>query len=81
MRRHHRVEMAPDVHAFVLARLDAQLSELHRLRHELVQPRPSLPGARWQAAAATAIAARRFASDVAAALNSVARVDQLVYEE
>lgn len=59
-----------DVHAYVLARLDAHLDELYRLREELASSRPRHPGARWQAAAATATGARRYAADIARALNT-----------
>ena len=66
----------PDVHAYVLARLDAHLDELYRLREELASSRPRHPGSRWQAAAATATGARRYAADIARALNTCAGMDE-----
>jgi hypothetical protein len=71
-RPHPDAAPAPDVHAYVLARLDAHLDELYRLREELASSRPRHPGARWQAAAATATGARRYAADIARALNTCA---------
>ena len=67
---HAEPSMAADVHAFVLARLDAHLAELHQLRQALVMSRPSHPGARFHAAAASATGARRYATDIAQALNA-----------
>jgi hypothetical protein len=67
-----RPVVAPDVHAYVLARLEAHLAELQHLRSELLRSRPSEPGARWHTAAATATGARRYAADIALMLNSCA---------
>ena len=61
---------APDIHAYVLARLDAHLEELQRLRAELVVCRSSHPGGRRLAAVASATGARRYAADIAQALNA-----------
>jgi hypothetical protein len=58
-----------DLHAYVLARLDAHLAELHTLRRELAPHRPIRPGARWRVAAATLVAARHYARDIARALG------------
>ena len=75
-RRSHQAD-ALDVHAYVLARLDAHLDELYRLREELASSRPRHPGARWQAAAATATGARRYAADIARALNTCAGMTEV----
>jgi hypothetical protein len=59
-----------DLHGYVLARLDAHLAALQRLRQELSRPGRLQPGARWQTAAATILAARDYAHDLAQALGT-----------
>jgi hypothetical protein len=63
------------MHAYVLQRLDAHLAELQRLRNLLAVSRPSRPGARWHAAAATVIGARDYATDIAQVLNGCPGAD------
>jgi hypothetical protein len=60
---------ALDLHGYVLARLDEHLADLYRLRRQLVVARPTRPGARRLAAAATAAGAQRYARDIARALD------------
>jgi hypothetical protein len=59
-------------HVYLLHRLDAHLVLMHSLRRELGGVRRSArPGARLQAAAASALAAQRYAADVANALAAI----------
>jgi hypothetical protein len=59
-----------DLHAYVLARLDAHLAALHALRHELVRPRSTRPGARWHASVASLVEAAQYGRDVRRALGT-----------
>jgi hypothetical protein len=59
-----------DIHAWVLARLDAHIAELQALRRELASRRSSGVRARWYAAAATAVTARHYAVDVGRVLRT-----------
>jgi hypothetical protein len=59
-----------DVHAYVLARLDAHLAALQAIRHELVRPRSTRPGARWYASVASLIEAAQYGRDVRDALGT-----------
>jgi hypothetical protein len=59
----------PDIHTWVLARLDAHIAELQALRQRLTSRRSSGVRARWYAAAATALTARSYADDVGRALR------------
>jgi len=68
-RHHHGPGADADLHGYLVARLDAHLAELSRMRRELARPRPWRPGGRSRAIAATAVAARDYADDVARALN------------
>jgi hypothetical protein len=63
-----------DLATFVLAALDQQLAALTELRKTLTAGRPSHPGANLYAAAASVVAARRYAEHVTAALRSVGEV-------
>ncbi len=58
-------------HVYLLHRLDAHLTLLQRLRADLVARRTARPGARLQAAAATALAAEHYAADIADALGTI----------
>lgn len=58
---------------FVLASLDAQLAAQAEIRRLLVPGRMSLPGQRWHLAAASMVAARRYADDLAVALGAAPR--------
>src|SRR5262245_41632728 len=60
-----------DLATFVLAALDRQLAALPEVRQTLTAGRPSQPGARWYAAAASVVAARRYADLVTSALRGV----------
>jgi hypothetical protein len=72
-RRHRRAErFDADLAMFVLAALDRQLAVLTEIRDNLSAGRPSRPGARWHAAAASVLASRRYAEAVAAALGASA---------
>lgn len=69
-RRHCRTErFDADLAMFVLAALDRQLAALTEIRDTLTAGRPSHPGARWHAAAASVLASRRYAEAVATALG------------
>jgi hypothetical protein len=57
-----------DLHAYVLARLDAHLAALHAIRNELVRPRSTRPGARWYASVASLTEAAQYGRDVRQAL-------------
>ena len=57
---------------YVLAALDRQLAALSEIRATLTAGRPSHPGARWYAAAASVVASRRYADEVTAALQTSA---------
>ncbi len=59
-----------DVATFVLAALDRQLAALTEIRQTLTAGRASQPGARWYAAVASVVAARRYAEHVTAALRN-----------
>ena len=59
-----------DLATFVLAALDRQMAALTEIRTTLTAGRTSQPGARWYAAAASVIAARRYAEHVTAALRT-----------
>jgi hypothetical protein len=59
-----------DLHAYVLARLDAHLAALHEIRQELVRPRSTRPGARWYASVASLIEAAQYGRDVRQALGT-----------
>ena len=72
VRANDRDDNPPDIHAWVLARLDAHLAELQALRRQLTSRRSSGVRARWYAAAATAMAARGYADDVGRALREQA---------
>jgi hypothetical protein len=64
----------PDLgpHVYLLSRLDAHLALLSNLRRELGGARrPARPGSRLQAAAASALAAQHYATDIAHALAAV----------
>jgi hypothetical protein len=63
------VDLHTDLHGYIVARLDAHLAELAAVRAELGRSRPT-PAGRRQAAAASAIAATRYADDIDRALNS-----------
>jgi hypothetical protein len=72
-RRHRRAErFDADLAVCVLAALDRQLAVLTDIRDTLTAGRPSHPGARWHAAAASVVASRRYAEAVAAALGASA---------
>jgi len=66
-----------DVATFVLAALDRQLAALTEIRTTLTAGRPSHPGARWYAAAASVVASRRYAEDVTAALRTSAPAQEM----
>jgi hypothetical protein len=61
-----------DVATFVLASLDALLATQTEIRQKLAPGRMSLPGERWHSAAASMVAARRYADDLAVALGAAA---------
>lgn len=57
----------------MLAALDAHLACLTALRADLASARPTRPGARWYAAAASVVAARRYADVLSGALGDTGR--------
>jgi hypothetical protein len=59
-----------DLHAYVIARLDAHLAALHAIRDELVRPRSTRPGARWYASVASLVEAAQYGRDVGRALGT-----------
>jgi hypothetical protein len=59
-----------DLHAYVVARLDAHLAALHAIRDELVRPRGTRPGARWYSSVASVIEATQYGQDVGRALGT-----------
>jgi len=63
-------ERVTDLHAYVLARLDTHLAELHRLRRELAGRHQTPPGERRRLAAATVAAALRYGQDVDSVLET-----------
>lgn len=69
---HARREPHPDVDVatFVLASLDALLATQAELRRGLAPGRMTLPAERWHLAAASMVAARRYAAGLAAALGA-----------
>jgi hypothetical protein len=62
-RGHHHM------HADVLHLLDTHLQELQALRHSLTSPRPTRPGERHDAAAATLLSTRDFAAELSQILG------------
>ena len=58
-----------DLHAYVLARLDAHLASMAALRRQLSRPGTVGRGGRGLVAAASMLEARRFAQDLAGALG------------
>lgn len=59
-----------DVATFVLASLDALLETQAELRRGLTPGRMTVPAERWHLAAASMVAARRYAADLAQALGA-----------
>jgi hypothetical protein len=79
MSKRHRCVECPDADLamFVLAALDRQIAALSEIRASLTAGRPSHPGARWYAAAASVVASRRYADEVTAALRTNAAAEDL----
>lgn len=59
-----------DVATFVLASLDGLLLAQADIRRRLAPGRMAMPAERWHLAAASMVAARRYASELAAALSA-----------
>jgi hypothetical protein len=58
------LRQGPFMHADVLELLDSHLAQLQSLRRNLTSPRPSRPGERHDAAAATLHSTQHFAAEL-----------------